>query len=295
MKKIILLLVIGFAFKTTFAQIPNSSFEDVLSSGLTSYWNPSPFIFPVWIDSNGVSHSDSLSSTSFYSISNDAHSGTRAMELNNIYNYTQQIIYSNILRPTSDSASYNGFSNSIVLNNRPDEFSFYYKFTQVGNDSAYAHIFITDQWNTIADTFILITQPKSTYTYASVPIKYIVSSKAVRATIIFSTSASGAPYANLGTKFLIDDVALTQKTLGIESTKSENEISIYPNPTASKLNIDSKQEIETISVTDLVGKKINNYTFSNHQIDCNQLENGIYFISIKTKNQTSFQKIIIQH
>jgi hypothetical protein len=78
---------------------------------------------------------------------------------------------------------------------------------------------------------------------------------------------------------------------GIESNNSE--LSIYPNPTNSELNI-SVPNNSIIRLFDLTGKLINssNSQFTNWNIS--NLENGIYILSIETDGVTSTHKIVKQ-
>jgi len=80
------------------------------------------------------------------------------------------------------------------------------------------------------------------------------------------------------------------------TTKVENnstQVSIFPNPAASVLNIQSATEIETIIVHNTLGQavlNINNVNTYTTQIATNNLENGVYIISILTGNKVMTQQ-----
>lgn len=85
----------------------------------------------------------------------------------------------------------------------------------------------------------------------------------------------------------------------ITSVKSPTDISetiIYPNPTSTILNIDSKN-IEQVSIYNLVGQTIfsKNYSLDFTKIDVSKFERGIYFIKIHCKEQDAYvQKLILK-
>lgn len=66
--------------------------------------------------------------------------------------------------------------------------------------------------------------------------------------------------------------------LGI-SEKPENKFALFPNPTSSKLTINSKEEIVLIELFDSLGKKL--ITFQNtNSLQLNNLATGVYFAKI---------------
>ena len=84
--------------------------------------------------------------------------------------------------------------------------------------------------------------------------------------------------------------------LGFEG---ENEISIYPNPMREGINIDSKKEILDplqVSIVDINGRLVMSLNFDefgfNRFILTNQLQNGIYFIKIKSQNINIVDQLI---
>ncbi len=71
-------------------------------------------------------------------------------------------------------------------------------------------------------------------------------------------------------------------------------LSIYPNPTKGNLLINTFEKIISISVCNIVGKKvISNAKINNYQLDLNQLSNGIYLIKISTEKGEITKKIIL--
>lgn len=72
---------------------------------------------------------------------------------------------------------------------------------------------------------------------------------------------------------------------------SQSSIRIYPNPTSDVLNISSKEEIETINIFDLTGKKV--ISSAEKSISVAHLPKGNYTLSVKHKNgKISSEKFI---
>ena len=74
-------------------------------------------------------------------------------------------------------------------------------------------------------------------------------------------------------------------------------LKVYPNPTTGELRIENGEwRIEGIEVYDIFGKKLSQISNLKSQIsnliDISHLQSGIYFIKIKTENQTLTKKII---
>ena len=80
---------------------------------------------------------------------------------------------------------------------------------------------------------------------------------------------------------------------GLNNYQLEN-LNIYPNPTLGKLNIISADKINTLSITNIIGKEILFYKdFSANIIDLSSHENGVYFINISTDKGKHIEKIIL--
>ena len=80
---------------------------------------------------------------------------------------------------------------------------------------------------------------------------------------------------------------------GLNNYQLEN-LNIYPNPTIGKLNIISADKINTLSITNIIGKEILFYKdFSANIIDLSSHENGVYFIKIRTDKGKHIEKIIL--
>ena len=71
-------------------------------------------------------------------------------------------------------------------------------------------------------------------------------------------------------------------------------LEIYPNPTLGKLTISSANKINTLSISNIIGKELlfAKY-FSANTIDLSSYENGVYFINISTDKGAHIEKIIL--
>ena len=108
----------------------------------------------------------------------------------------------------------------------------------------------------------------------------------------FNESEAGTYVQNLQTEAGCDStitlvLSVNSSLLDIEET----EISLYPNPTDSKITFN--QAIEKVEVIDLTGKAI--LTFTNAKtINIESLPAGAYYLRLTNEEKTSMQKVIKQ-
>ena len=71
-------------------------------------------------------------------------------------------------------------------------------------------------------------------------------------------------------------------TIGVEETKTNSLLSIYPNPTNSLLTINSKTELQKIEIISVDGKVLLNEVPTNitHTLHLDNFANGIYFVNL---------------
>jgi len=93
-------------------------------------------------------------------------------------------------------------------------------------------------------------------------------------------------------KVLIKDFGLGSGDVGIKQNKILNSFSVFPNPANTKIKIELNAEFTEIKITDVSGREIlNTYERS---IDIGKLNEGIYFVQVKTAEGILTKKIIIQ-
>ena len=85
------------------------------------------------------------------------------------------------------------------------------------------------------------------------------------------------------------------KTLGEGIEEITSSYQLYPNPAKDKLYITTNdyEYIEEISIYNLSGVLIYKETdFNNKSVDVSDMVSGVYFIKVKTENETFIQKFI---
>lgn len=93
-------------------------------------------------------------------------------------------------------------------------------------------------------------------------------------------------------------IASTMGLIKFSSTKtniewgSEQETSIYPNPTNGVVNIKSSNSKNTTEIYNLLGEKI--ISTDNERIDLSNYQKGVYIIRVSTSNGTYSQKLILK-
>ena len=66
-----------------------------------------------------------------------------------------------------------------------------------------------------------------------------------------------------------------------------NTISIYPNPTTHSLNFKGLTSDTTVTVADILGKNVMNYSLQNGEaLDVSNLASGLYVVRLEGVNQT---------
>jgi uncharacterized repeat protein (TIGR03803 family) len=110
-------------------------------------------------------------------------------------------------------------------------------------------------------------------------------------TFLYGTTFGGGTY-NLGTIFKLAGA------VGIEQySKNTTDVNIYPNPANEIIYIDHKMNNAEIKIINVIGAELINckviVTGENTQIDVRGLQDGIYFINMKTIEGSTTKKIII--
>lgn len=72
----------------------------------------------------------------------------------------------------------------------------------------------------------------------------------------------------------------------------DNSVSIYPNPTSSKININSNSNIKSIELYDVQGRVLVTQIGNSKSLDISDKTNGIYFVKITTEKGSKVEKIV---
>ncbi len=70
------------------------------------------------------------------------------------------------------------------------------------------------------------------------------------------------------------------------------EIDIYPNPVESQLTLDSKENIKSLEIIDIMGKTVKSTSTPNQTIDVSELANGNYVLKIQTNKGQAISTFI---
>lgn len=110
---------------------------------------------------------------------------------------------------------------------------------------------------------------------------------------------------NPGNNLFLDNINLTDPTVGVKELSLGIGLNVYPNPAKDKVTIDystKETHVVSIDVIDLLGKTIatfnqgkvdaGNHTFV---IETSQLKNGVYFLNIGVDGGTVVKKIAVQN
>lgn len=110
-----------------------------------------------------------------------------------------------------------------------------------------------------------------------------------------SSSDIGMWGMNTPAFFCLDDIELEMVTSVEELT--QNNFSFFPNPTTNVLNINSENNLDQVSITDMSGRTIKTITSNNTKqtrIDVTDLNSGIYFVQVVSNGVSKVQKFIKQ-
>ncbi len=296
MKKTITLSVIALLLRASamYAQVPNPGFENLNYDGSASNWG-NVYLFAIMIDSMGISHEDSIVvDGQFYFATPDAHSGLVAMEMRNAWDFTANEGIAGSVTADTDSvySSWSSFE-TVSIQEQPVDFGFYYEYFPVGDDSAIATLQVFDEFsNMIGEARIILSGTTNVYTYATTPVLYTLPGTVVYYYMNFSTAVYGS-VANLGTRFLVDDVEMNTTT-GINLLNANNEFEMYPNPSGNQIRINVlKNEPFEIEMVNALGTSVLKRQNEN-RLDISGLAAGVYFVNIRQGNSNLTKKLLKQ-
>lgn len=292
-----LLLISTLLSSAVFGQtIPNSGFEILTSDNHVSQWAKS-FLISISVDSTGEFHGDSLvfanSDNQLYRSTTDAHSGQYALEMTNAFNYTTNTALAGGAFLASSDFYSAMFPELIPVDPcQPESFSFYYKFFPTVGDSAQATLTLhaSDGYE-IGEATINLGGTVNNYTYVEIPINYFQILPVEYISIAFLNLAPFNQPA-LGTKFIVDDVAINGN-LSVGENDLEN-VQLYPNPANNSFLVSGNFNPDEITVTDLSGSKVP-FEIVNGKINTSSWQNGCYFVHFYDDQSLSTKRIIISH
>lgn len=265
------------------AQIPNSGFEQHNTDGSIRYWGKL-YLFDISIDSTGQ-HGDSLEiDQALFAPTTDAHSGQYAAELRNGFNHTTQMQIAGEIQASNDTSfsSWNTLVN-VTGSEKPNYFSFYYKYLPAGEDWAWARIALYDaNSNQLGEANIITNEAATEYTYIYAPINYWMEGEPAYYTMSFSTAAP-CGQATLGTRFLVDDVSFVLGNADISEEK-QKPYSVFPNPTSGIFTIECNEKTQSY-IYNSAGQLL--FGINGASVDLSGYPSGVYYVQIKSPKKES--------
>jgi trimeric autotransporter adhesin len=156
------------------------------------------------------------------------------------------------------------------------------QYTNTDNTGAYS-------FTNLADGDYIIYPYEATFTTIPSPVMSISSTRETISGVNFRQDAT--------TK------TITPRITGVTSIVPGGELTIYPNPTSGELNIkwdNQSMGDANVCITDIVGREVFksviniNATSGQEQLKLSGINNGIYFITVKSDNIYYSGKLIIQ-
>ncbi|MCZ8197215.1 MAG: T9SS type A sorting domain-containing protein [Flavobacterium sp.] len=89
-----------------------------------------------------------------------------------------------------------------------------------------------------------------------------------------------------------DSAITTFENLSNSIFEFDNSVSIYPNPTSSKININSNFNIKSVELYDVQGRVLVTQIGSSKSMDISDKTNGIYFLKITTEKGSKVEKLV---
>jgi len=104
-------------------------------------------------------------------------------------------------------------------------------------------------------------------------------------------------YDDFGTGFRVDNIQINNlAALSTDEVGKKNSIKIYPNPATERLNIQTEEKINSITIFDAKGSLIKNIQESGisngRAINVSEFAAGVYLIKVKTKTSEFTKKFI---
>ena len=98
-----------------------------------------------------------------------------------------------------------------------------------------------------------------------------------------------------GNNLYLDNINLSDKTVGVSQIADPQQLSIYPNPASGIFQVRSGIKIQGIEIYNMVGEKIYSAQWLNNGvIDISSQPAGVYFLKTRSENGAVTKKIVVQ-
>ncbi|MCX6249856.1 MAG: T9SS type A sorting domain-containing protein [Bacteroidetes bacterium] len=256
---------------TTYAQIPNSGFEN-WTSGDPDNWATSN-AFPAGLVN--------ITQTT------DSHTGSFAVR-GDVIDF-----FGTAMGPVIQSGP---GATGFAISEQYHSLELYYKFTSIGGDKFSVNVGLEKAGNAIAQGAVALPSTVNTYTHLTVPLNYMTSDVPDLAIIqILITGPVTGSDVHVGSVMFVDDL-LFSLSAGIENISGSDLMGkCYPNPSSDVLYIPLFENVSgevTLTVIDTYGKEVKKMAGQSQQFGTNifqfsveDLSSGLYFYSINGQNR----------
>ena len=288
-KKITFLIILITIIIKTNAQIPNSGFENWTTVG--SYQNPT-----FWGTTNSYSMGPFYAvtkSTEHYPVS--------------VGNYSVKIENKTSLLPSYSGKGYLSSGQpppgpDFQITGHPLSLTGYYKFTPLNGDTMLIQIQLYYNGSSVSYGEFKSTTVASGWTSFDIPFSSYTTADS-GSIFISAYYANGFNYLPHGNSVLyVDNLSFDTLIIGsvAEQSLKKSFFNLYPNPASDIINLNinnSNNEIFEINIYDVVGKLMHSEILKQNQkqINIENLVNGIYMVSVKSKSFIENQRLIIQN
>jgi hypothetical protein len=288
MKKFYLILTVLIALTIIAnAQIPNSGFENWTTVG--SYQDPT-----FWGSTN------SYSTGPFYAVTKSTDHypvtvGDYSVRIENNTalspNYSGRGLLTTVPPPPSPNFPITGHPTSLTG---------YYKFAPLNGDTMYIYIQLFDNGSPVSNGIFTSTVSASNWTSFNIPFyNYTaVDSGSIMIAAYYTNGFNYLPHGN--SVLYIDNLNFDNLITSVsEQTSKNNLFNLYPNPASDivTLNIDNVNNADLkLNIYNVIGTLVKSEMLkqNNRQINIGDLSNGVYLVTIKSKDWIENQRLIIQ-
>jgi hypothetical protein len=290
MRKITISLTILIALTIKLnAQIPNSGFETWTTIG--SYENPT-----------GWATTNSYSTGSFYAVTKSIDHyptsvGTYSIRIEN----NTAFIANNSGLGFVLTGSQLALQPAFPITGHPNSLTGYYKYTPINSDTMDIGIQLYKNGVQVSGGDLTTTLTVSNWTSFNIPLSTYTSADS--GFIVIQAYHAGPHSYNIphGNSVLyVDNLNFDNLITSVsEQTVNNTLFNLYPNPASNfiTLNIDNINNADlTLNIYNVIGTLVKSETLKQNQrqINVGDLSNGVYMVTIKSKDFTESQRLIIQ-
>lgn len=291
MKKFYTILVFTICcIYASYSQIPNGGFEDWVTEG--TYEEPVS-----WRSMNSASSILGVVTCEKGTPGNPGNYYLKLTSKNVMgLGVIQGIVISGSQNPDNEEEPFTGFAYT----QRPANFTGKWQHMIYGTSQGVIAVQLT-KWDEVSQSRIYIasleyvlTGMAMNWANFSLPLTYHSSDYPDTCTI-FLTSSGETPTIN--DYLYIDNLSFAGSVSGIEESDL-NVMQVYPNPAKDQITIEHSFEIDgssTLLITNILGEQLLTEPLisTSEKINIESLQNGIYFVTLKSKREIVTQKLII--